>query len=230
VSVSALGVIALPTGEFTFPPDGDYPGQTGVVVAYAVRHPSGVFLFDTGFAPEGPELDEFYLRWDVQPRDIDDVLSDAGIDRGEITAIANCHLHLDHSGQNSRFPGTPIYVQRAEWAAAHEPDYTYLPSVDFPDAAYVEVAGEVEAAPGMRIVPTPGHSPGHQSLLIDSPEGLLLLAGQAVYSHGEWVGLSDAREGASTAQDRSAYERSIARLKAFHPKRVLFGHDRDGWP
>jgi N-acyl homoserine lactone hydrolase len=229
-AMRAKDVIALPTGQFTFPLDYDYPGQTGLVVAYAIRHPGGIFLFDTGFAPAGPELDEFYLSWKVQPRDMDEVFDEAGIDRAEITAIANCHLHLDHSGGNSRFPGLPIYVQKAEWAAAHEPDYTYLPSIDFQGATYIEVDGEVEPLPGMRIIPTPGHSPGHQSLVIDSPDGPLLLAGQAVYSRGEWVGLPDAREGASTAGDREAYTRSIERLKALRPKEELFGHDRQGWP
>lgn len=231
MSIGPRDVVALPTGEFTFPLDGDeYPGQAGLVVAYAIRQPGGIFLFDTGFAPAGPELDEFYVQWDVRPRDIDEVFAEAGIDPGEITAIANCHLHLDHSGGNSRFPGTPIYVQRSEWSAAHEPDYTYLPSIDFPGATYIELDGEVDPLPGMRIVPTPGHSPGHQSLVIDSPDGLLLLAGQAVYSRGEWVGRSDAREGASTARDRAAYDRSLTRLKALNPKEVLFGHDRQGWP
>ena len=224
-------VIALPTGEFTFPSDGDaYPGQTGVVVAYALRHADGVFLFDTGFAPDGPDMAEFYVRWQVRPRDMDEVLTDAGIDRGEVTAIANCHLHLDHSGQNYRFPDVPIYVQRAEWTAAHAPDYTWLPSIDFADSRYVEVDGEVEPLPGVRIIPTPGHSPGHQSIVIDAADGILLLAGQAVYTRGEWTGIPDAREGASVAPDRAAYDRSIDRLKALRPKRVLFGHDRQSWP
>ena len=230
MSIRAQDVIALPTGEFTFPLHGDYPGQTGVVVAYAIRHPGGVFLFDTGFAPDGPEMAEFYVRWAVKPREIDEILAEAGIDPMEITAIANCHLHLDHSGQNARFPGIPIHVQRAEWAAAHEPDYTYVPSIDFPGATYVEIEGEAEPVAGVRIIPTPGHSPGHQSLVIEGPDGVLLLAGQAVYSRGEWVGLAVAREGASTARDRAAYDRSIARLKALNPKEVLFGHDRHGWP
>ena len=231
MSSGPFEVIALPTGEFTFPADGnEHPGQAGVVVAYALRHPGGVFLFDTGFAPAGPEVEPFYSNWAVKPRDMDEVLANAGIDRAEVTAIANCHLHLDHSGQNSRFPGIPIYVQRAEWAAAHEPDYTWIPSIDFRDAAYVELDGEAEPVPGARIMPTPGHSPGHQSLVVEVPDGVLLLAGQAVYTRGEWLGHADAREGASTAQDRAAYEQSVARLKALNPKRVLFGHDRQGWP
>ncbi|HJP87590.1 MAG TPA: N-acyl homoserine lactonase family protein [Candidatus Limnocylindrales bacterium] len=223
-------VIALPTGEFTFPSGEEYEGQTGVVVAYAIRHATGTFLFDTGFAPDGPELDEFYVRWQVKPRALDEVFAEARIDVAEVTAIANCHLHLDHSGQNARFPGVPIYVQRSEWTAAHEPDYTYLPAIDFPGATYVPLDGEAEPVRGMWILPTPGHSPGHQSLVIERPEGLLLLAGQAVYTRGEWLGLPNAKEGASTARDRSAYDRSIARLRSLHPAEVLFGHDRQGWP
>ena len=109
-----LDVVALPMGEFTFGPDDPWPGQTGVVVAYAVRHPGGVFLFDTGFAARNPELDEFYAKYEVRPRTLPDVMAAAGIDLAEITAVANCHLHLDHSGQNALFPQTPNYVQPAE--------------------------------------------------------------------------------------------------------------------
>ena len=227
---SSIDVVALTTGEFTFPEGEEYEGQTGLVVAYAIRHRDGVFLFDTGFAPAGPELDAFYLRYDVRPRDLPEVLLNAGLDRAEVTAVANCHLHLDHSGQNNLFPGVPIYVQSAEWEAAHGPDYTYIPSIDFPGATYEHRAGDYEVAQGIRVFATPGHSPGHQSVVVETPDGPLLLAGQAVYSHGEWAGIPGTREGASTAPDGEAYARSIARLKAVHPKRVLFGHDPRGWP
>ena len=222
-----LDVIALPMGEFTFAPDDSYAGQTGVVVAYAIRHASGVFLFDTGFGFGNEELDTYYK---VRARALPEVLGGAGIDMAEITAIANCHLHADHSGQNLRFPGVPISVQPAEWTAAHAPEYTILEWVDFPGASYRQVAGDHEVQPGMRIFATPGHSPGHQSLLVETPDGPLLLAGQAVYSHGEWAGIGGAREGASRAPDGAAYKRSVARLRALNPKRVLFGHDRKGWP
>jgi N-acyl homoserine lactone hydrolase len=227
---NSIDVIALPTGEFTFPEGEEYAGQTGLLVAYAIRHAGGVFLFDTGFAPAGPELDPFYLRWNVRPRDLIEVLSNAGVAHGEVASIANCHLHLDHSGQNDLFPGVPIYVQTPEWDAAHEPDYTYIPSIDFPGATYEQRTGDYEIAPGIRVFATPGHSPGHQSLVVDTPDGPLLLAGQAVYSHGEWAGIAGAREGATTARDGDAYARSIARLKALKPRRVLFGHDPRSWP
>jgi N-acyl homoserine lactone hydrolase len=226
-SMNGLRVIALPMGEFTFAPEEPYAGQTGVAVAYAIRHADGVFLFDTGFGFGNDELDAYYK---VRARPLPDVLAQAGVDEAEITAIANCHLHADHSGQNLRFPEIPIYVQPAEWEAAHGPNYTIVEWVDFPGARIEQVAGDHEPVPGIRIFATPGHSPGHQSIVVDSREGPLLLAGQAVYSHGEWSGVAGAREGATSARDGEAYAQSVARLRALDPKRVLFGHDRQGWP
>jgi N-acyl homoserine lactone hydrolase len=221
-----LDVIALPMGEFTFRDDDPWPGQTGFVVAYAVRHPGGLFLFDTGIGLGNDEFDTYYM---VRARALPEVLDAAGIDMAEVTAIANCHLHADHSGQNLRFPGVPIYVQPAEWAAAQTPDYTVLEWVDFPGATYHQVAGDHEVAPGMRIFATPGHSPGHQSLVVDTTDGPILLAGQAVYSRGEWTGIPGAREGGSRAPDEAAYRRSVERLRAVRPKEVLFGHDTAAW-
>ena len=223
-----IEIRALPMGEFTFPADEEYAGQTGVVVAYAVRHPGGVFLFDTGFGFGNPELDDYYR---VRARDVVTELGAAGIDPAEVTALANCHLHADHSGQNNRFPRVPIFVQPAEWAIAHGPEeYTVLDWIDFEGADYRHIAGDHEVAAGIRIFATPGHSPGHQSMVVESKAGPLLLAGQAVYSHGEWSGIDGSREGASVARDGEAYARSVARLRALNPKRVLFGHDRRGWP
>jgi glyoxylase-like metal-dependent hydrolase (beta-lactamase superfamily II) len=223
-------------GDFTFGPEDPWPGEAGLVVGYAIRHPGGVFLFDTGFVladRDDPELGEFYDKLRVRPRRVLDALDRAGIDRVEITAIANCHLHIDHCGQNGLFPNVPIYVQPAEWSIAHEPDYTVARITEFDGADYRHVAGDHEVGPGIRIFATPGHSPGHQSLVVETPDGPILLAGQAVYSHGEWAGTPGARLGSTDAHpssDHEAYVRSVARLKALRPKRVLFGHDRRGWP
>lgn len=226
----AIEVVALPMGEFTFGSDVPWRGQAGLVVGYAVRHSGGVFLFDTGFAPRDPELETFYEKLRVEVRPVLEALADGGVARDEVTAIANSHLHIDHCGQNAMFPDVPIYVQPAEWAAAHEPDYTVASVLDFPGVRYVQVDGDHEPVSGIRVFATPGHSPGHQSLVVEMPGGPMLLAGQAVYSHGEWVGTDGARDGSVDAPDRPAYLRSVARLRALKPRRVLFGHDRRAWP
>ena len=156
-------------------------------------------------------------------------LAAAGIEIGDITAVVNCHLHADHAGQNAAFPGIPIYVQPVEWELAHTTDHTILEWIDFPGARYEQIAGDHEVAPGIRVVATPGHTAGHQSLVVDGPDGPIVLAGQAFYTAGEWTGDPEALEGRSSARDQAAYDRSIERLRGLDPAQVLFGHDRERW-
>ena len=219
-------IVPLELAEFRFP-DPELAGRRGVVMGYAVRHASGVLLFDTGFGFGNAELDETYHP---EPRPIAEALADCGIDMADVTAVANCHLHADHAGQNWAFRNVPIFVQPTEWEIAHTPDHTILEWVDFEGADYRQVAGDHEPFEGIRIVATPGHTPGHQSLVVETDQGLAILAGQACYRRGEWVGDPDDLEGRSSAGDQAAYDRSIARLKTLNPKRVLFGHDPRSWP
>jgi len=218
-------VIPLEVAEFDFN-DPALAGRTGVVIAYAIRHADGVVLFDTGFGFGNADLDAAYHP---RSRPIEDVLAEAGIKRDEITAVANCHLHADHAGQNGAFPGVPIYVQPAEWEIAHTTDHTILEWIDAPGTNYRQVAGDHDLFPGIRLIATPGHTPGHQSMLVETDRGRTVLVGQAVYSVGEWTGQPDAIEGRSNAWDRDAYDRSVERLRALDPDLVLFGHDRNSW-
>ncbi len=147
-----------------------------------------------------------------------------------MTGAANCHLHFDHCGQNARLRGMPIFVQRTEWAMVHEPDYTVPEWVDVPGLTYELLDGESRGRPRLRLVPTPGHTAGHQSLVIDTPDGAIVLAGQAVQSRAEWQGAEgpDA-SGRSSAPDPDAYARSVDRLRALDPVRVHFAHDPSIW-
>jgi N-acyl homoserine lactone hydrolase len=215
-------------GEFTFAAD-ETPlaYQTGVVVAYLVSHQGGTLLFDTGFGFGDAELDATYHP---RARRIDEALADAGQAIADIDAVANCHLHVDHAGQNADLPGVPIYVQAAEWRIAHvDPDHTILRWVESPDTRYIHLDGDHEIAPGVRIISTPGHTPGHQSLAVDTSGGLVILAGQAVYSAAEWTGAATDREGRTSAPDVAAYDRSIERLRALGPRHVYFAHERGRW-
>jgi glyoxylase-like metal-dependent hydrolase (beta-lactamase superfamily II) len=196
------------------------------VVAHALRARDGrVFLFDTGIAEGDPDLD---ARYHPVERPLDQALASIGIERSQVTAATNCHLHADHAGQNHNLPGVPIYVQAAERRLAAQPDYTILAFIDGPGVRYVEIEGDRDVAPGIRILATPGHSAGHQSLLVETRRGRVVLTGQAVYSRDEWLDRAG-REGRSHARDLAAYDASLRRLHGLRPAAVHFAHDRRTW-
>jgi len=138
---------------------------------HVIEHPDGRVLVDTGMIDTTPELEaEWHVRFDA-----------AKIPRDAVCVI-NTHLHFDHCGGNRLYAGTPIHVQRAEREAARAPDYTIPEWADFDGAAYVEHDGEAEIVSGVRVLPTPGHTPGHQSVLVDTDEGLVVLGGDVGYT------------------------------------------------
>jgi N-acyl homoserine lactone hydrolase len=90
--------------------------------------------------------------------------------------------------------------------------------------------GETEIAPGIRAVPTPGHTPGHQSLVIEEQGGPVVLAGQAAYTVAEF--LDPEREparGLKTAFSGAQFLESLDYLRAIKPQRVYFSHDERVW-
>jgi len=224
-TLAAPEIVPLHLADFRFEQP-ELADRRGVVMGYVVRHRHGILLFDTGFGFGNAELDS---RYRPHARRIGDALADVGIAPDEVGAVVNCHLHVDHAGQNAAFPGVPIYVQPAEWEVAHTTEHTILEWIDFTGARYVQVPGDHDLFDGIRIVATPGHTPGHQSLIVDAAEGRTILAGQAVYTGGEWAGDPGALEGRSSAPDRAAYDRSLARLRTLAPVRVHLGHDRAPW-
>jgi len=222
---SQIRVVPLHVADFVHPAGSPIAGTGGVVMAYAVVHPDGLLLFDTGIGFGDPDIDAAYRP---TVRSVPALLREAGLDPAAVAAIATSHLHFDHCGQNLAFPDVPIHVQAAEYDAAHGPDYTITAWVDFAGVRYELHDGETELLPGIRIVPTPGHTPGHQSLVVDDPDGRpTILVGQAVYTRREWEGSDDpAFSGLAGAPDPGAYRASVARLRSLEPDLVLFGHDR----
>ena len=195
--------------------------------AHAVVHRDGVFLFDNGAGTGNAEVESTFTP---RVRPVEDALDAVGISLADVTGAANCHLHFDHSGQNARLTGMPIFVQRAEWAMVHEPDYTVPEWIDVPGLAYEVLDGEAEVAPGLRVIPTPGHTAGHQSLVIDDPGGPIVLAGQAVRSREEWAGSTATQDsGRPDAAEGETYDASVARLRSLDPVRVHFAHDDAIW-
>ncbi|MER8233972.1 MBL fold metallo-hydrolase [Streptomyces sp. NPDC101490] len=202
-----ISVQRLDLGRFTRPAEewGGPHARVEPALGYLVRYPGGTLLFDTGMGEGSPETDAHYGI----------VRHPLTVPPSAVSLLVNCHLHFDHIGGNQRFPGVPALVQRTELAAARTDGYT-IGSL-LPGVRWTEIDGEHEIAPGVRIVPTPGHTEGHQSLVLDHGDRLTVLAGQAYDTAGEfgtphrpWLG-------------------RLAELAAGRPVRVLFAHDHDLW-
>jgi N-acyl homoserine lactone hydrolase len=195
------------------------------ILGYLVRRRQGLILFDTGVG----EVDSEGGRWvdnHYRPhrRDLREALRGAGAGTEEITHIVNCHLHFDHCGGNALLAGRPILVQRRELQLARGGDHTLPELVDFPGVRYEELDGELEVWPGVWVVPTPGHTAGHQSLVVREPDGTLVLAGQA----HDFASHFDSSQMAWKA-GLDGYPPWLERILAFDPRRVLFAHDNSVW-
>ena len=166
-----------------------------------IEHPDGRVLVDTGMIDSTPELDE---KWHP-------FFDEALIPR-DVACVINTHLHFDHCGGNRLFPGVPIYVQRIERETARKPGYTIPEWVEFEGARYVELDGEAEVAAGVSVFPTPGHTPGHQSVRVETDEGLVVLAGDVAYT---WEAFDDPANDAA------------ARVRSLRPARIWLAHARE---
>ena len=223
------GIRRVLFGHFTMPDDGDpRAGEKVVVCGYLIDHPDGLVLLDTGIAEGHQEVEETYhpVR-----RSMDEALATAGVTTADIRVVVNCHLHLDHCGGNPRFPGTPIFAQQVEFDAAHrEEDYPIVGLYDFTDARYELHGGEADVAKGIRVVPTPGHTPGHQSLVVETEAGRVVLAGQAVNGATDFARAQYASElRRSGSEETVKVPEWIERLQELDPILVLFAHDDATW-
>ncbi|MFD7918683.1 N-acyl homoserine lactonase family protein [Streptomyces sp. NPDC059740] len=218
-----LGYLVRPGEEYGAP----HP-RVEPVLAYLVRHEGGLLLFDTGMGEGDPEVDAHYRP---RRRGLPGALAAMGVSPQEVTAVANCHLHFDHCGGNPALTGRPVLVQRSELATARGGDYTLDHLVDFPGAAYEELDGEAEVWPGVHLLPTPGHTAGHQSLVVERPDGTVVLAGQAHDFAFEYGAAHLARRAAADglAAPRPPHPAWHERLAAFDPRRVYFAHDASVW-
>lgn len=194
-------------GYFVRPGSETESGEPRVepVLGYVVRSGDNVLLVDTGMGSH-PEVDAHYRP---RRRSLDEALAPLGLRTSHITHVTNCHLHFDHCGGNRRFAGLPMYVQRVELAAARAP--AYLEEwVHFDGASYVEVDGDAELFDGVSVLFTPGHSPGHQAVVV----GDVVLGGDVTYSMRELI------DGATP---------SIRRIHDLRPRRVYLAHHERPW-
>jgi len=213
------------------------PGPQVRIPVYSVlvEHDDGLFLFDTGI-----DLDHmnrvlpFELPEQTEEQTIPAQLERCGFGLGDVTAVVNSHLHIDHVGGNQLFKDTGVrhLIHERELAQArdHEPFefFGYSDkSWDYEGAPIETFSGDLELAPGIWLYETPGHTVGHCSLLL-AGERPLLFAIDVAYT--------------TTAMERGIQAgfhhtpvdgvRSIARVKQLaeeHGAEIFYSHDMEAW-
>ena len=226
--LSLANILPLHLADLKFPEGHPLHGQSGQVFAFMIHHKSGVVLFETGIGRGNQQLDRLYQ---VVHYPIEAQLELHQLRLADVSVIVNSHLHFDHCGGNSLFPGIPIYVQASEYSAANHPSYTIPQWVHLPDANYVQIAGDREIAASIRVLATPGHTPGHQSMMVETSAGPVVLAGQAIYSKAEYGHIRDTGviPPDDPPPDKSRYLLSAQRLIRLQARRVFFSHDGEIW-
>jgi glyoxylase-like metal-dependent hydrolase (beta-lactamase superfamily II) len=200
-------------------------------------------LVETGNGDKfAPKLKDIYgIDHD---RSIGDALREVGLEPDAIDTVVMTHMHFDHSGGTTHRTASgaiePVFrrarhvVQAREWQDATHPHErnraSYLGENVLPlrDAGLLElVEGETEIAPGVRVLPTPGHTAGHQSVLVgaaDGPKALFLgdVVPTAVHTRLPWVMGYDLEPARTVDTKRALFKRALE-----EDWLLLWGHDRD---
>ncbi len=190
--------------------------RTLPVLSFAVEHSQGLVVFDAGlnaaFATHPRQyagwLNERVVRFRSFPgMHLSQQMKEHGLDPQDATQVVLSHLHYDHTGDLSAFPRARVLLSRQEWEASQAPFSPlrgYLPR-EFAQAELVPLDFATDVSPSLSdiaqqlyghdlmsdgtliVVPTFGHTPGHQSLLAFLPHGVVLLAGDAVYAEEGYI-------------------------------------------
>lgn len=183
-------------------------GERMPVYVHVIDHPDGRVLVDTGLTQLHPAVA------DMDPL-LTPLSAQADVDLDRIDIVVNTHLHFDHCGGNHLFAGRPIHVQRTELEDARtEDDYTIREWVDAPGVQYVPVDGEVELLPGIRLVPTPGHTRGSQVVVVETGGRSVVICGDTAVFHAE------------LDEPRTEGQRLV---RALDPSEVWLSHDHEAW-
>jgi N-acyl homoserine lactone hydrolase len=191
------------------------------VHGWVVRHPEGVIVVDTGIGRGHPAIEEWYGPEVVA---IEDALRSVGVNAGDVMAVVLSHLHFDHCGQHAALDA-PVYVQADEHAVAQQPQYTVAEWADIPAGRLRLVVGEHEVADGVRTIATPGHTPGHQSVVVETDAGRVVLGGQCAFRAGELRSGIPAKTNLHDAAWAGAARNSLAKVRGLAPVAVHLSHD-----
>jgi N-acyl homoserine lactone hydrolase len=194
------------------------------VHGFVVTHPGGAVLVDTGVG--GPQ--QVLNDWRVVNRSVADALAELGMTPGDIGLVINTHLHFDHCGQNAVFKHAACYVQRTELDRARRESAELYDWFGFMNARFELLDGDAEVLPGLAVVATPGHTPGHQCVVVRSADGAPdVLIGDAAYTPRQYSGPADDELPEGQASDPASWRRSLRRIWSMQPAQVHFCHHTD---
>jgi glyoxylase-like metal-dependent hydrolase (beta-lactamase superfamily II) len=226
LTADAAGMVSGTTGRMRMP-----------VPAFLVEHERGTMVFDAGMHPELMERTD-RLRHTAEMFELDYApeatlaaqLAKAGCDAAEVPLAAVSHLHFDHCGGLVGVPNARVLVQQQEWDAAFEAglvEFGVFNPDDFDighDRVLLDGEHDVFGDGSVVLVPTPGHTKGHQSLLV---ENRMLLVGDACYCR-----LALDRDALPAfAADAERQRQTFAWLRAREAAgiQLVFSHDTDQW-
>lgn len=215
---------------------GEPPGKmlSFPVFMYLLRGRDALALVDTGMPSRCIGDDRFFDGTDdeglILPRmteedTLEAVLGREGVQVSDIDFLISTHWHFDHAGRNQALRGKPILVHPDEIACARA-GHPYPPECRDMTLDYRPVQDGDSPLPGVQLLHTPGHTPGHLSLLVETlGSAPVLLTVDAVYAEVNWRA-----DMPGAMSDLSLGERSVRRLRDVAESsgaRVFFGHDPD---
>ena len=208
---------------------------------YAIDTDDGWIIYDTGCDPNvaidpsgtwGKLANAYRIEMKNEDHQLARLAS-IGVTPKDVSHVVASHLHMDHAGGLRFFQDSIIHVQKAEFRWAHFPDKIasagYVAS-DFDSASlnFQLDEGDKEIVPGVYVILTDGHTPGHQSLIVDLPSGRFLLTGDCAYERSQ----IDRLIPPPVTTDEVAAVRSLARVRAIEIRdnaTVLVAHDSKAW-
>jgi glyoxylase-like metal-dependent hydrolase (beta-lactamase superfamily II) len=200
------------------------------ILAWLIEHPEGLIVVDTGETARASEPGYFpawhpyhrrCVRMSVQPDDeIGPQLRARGFDPRDVRWVVLTHLHTDHAGGLAHFPDSEIVVTQAEfeYAKGRRGRLRGYPNSRWPDwldPTFAAAPHALTAAGDVRLEPTPGHTPGHIAVTVDTGDAFVILAGDASYT--QQLMLDDRVDGVTS--DPKAYRATLARLRAIVAER-----------
>ena len=197
---------------------------------YLIQHARGTLLWETGVPDsvveqkDGVTSPNGALVW-FRDKTLESQLVSLGVKRDDITYVAMSHTHGDHVGNAKAFAKSKILMQKLEYEFAMKG--TAKPLNDDQNAEMLSGDRDVFGDGSVTIISTPGHTPGHQSLLVKLPKtGAVILTGDLVHFQYMWDNKIVPAFNFNREQSLLSIER-IGKLIAEHKAQLWIGHDKD---